>query len=126
MTPIEALATIFALLILIKISIIFLNPKVWLKVDKTLLKPNPITTVIYLALIVVTGNYIFESMNVVEVAAVMMFVSLLMCLSYIPYYKIMMGLTKKVLMEKDCLKKAWLSILIWVSLAIWVLYTIYG
>jgi len=50
-----------------------------------ILKNKALVTVVYLALTVIVGYYLFSSLSIVQVAAGMLFTSLLMVISFIPY-----------------------------------------
>jgi len=127
MTPIEILAIIIAVFILLKLSIITINPKFWMKIAEAALSNYTITTITYLLLAVVVGYYIFNSLNIVQVAAVMLFTSLLIGLGFIPYSEIILKAAKERLgTRRDMFRKAWLSIVIWAGIAIWVLYSVFA
>ena len=126
MTPIEIIATIFAVLILVKLFLIVVSPKTRVKIAEAVLSKNPtILTMIILILTAIIGYYIFNSFTIVDVAAVMMFLSGLMALFFIQYPKIGIELVRESSKSRDIfLRKNWLSILIWMAIAILVLYTI--
>ena len=126
MTPIEIVATIFAVLILVKLFLIVVSPKTRVKIAEAILSKNPtILTIIILILTAIIGYYIFNRFTMVDVAAVMMFLSGLMALFFIQYPKISIELARESLKSRDVfLRKNWLSILIWLAIAILVLYTI--
>ena len=126
MTPIEIVATIFAVLILVKLFLIVVSPKTRVKIAEAILSKNPtILTIIILILTAIIGYYIFNRFTMVDVAAVMMFLSGLMALFFIQYPKISLELARESLKSRDVfLRKNWLSILIWLAIAILVLYTI--
>ena len=126
MTPIEIVATIFAVLILVKLFLIVVSPKTRVKIAEMILSKNPaILTMILLILTAIIGYYIFNRFTMVDVAAIMMFLSGLMALFFIQYPKISIELARESLKSRDVfLRKNWLSILIWLAIAILVLYTI--
>lgn len=126
MTPIEIIATIFAVLILVKLFLIIASPKTRVKIAEMILSKNStILTMIILILTAIIGYYIFNSFTIVDVAAVMMFLWGLMALFFIQYPKISIELARESSKSRDVfLRKNWLSILIWLAIAILVLYTI--
>ncbi len=126
MTPIEIIATILAIFILVKILIIFISLESWLKIAESLMKKRVLTTIIYSVLAALVGYYVFSSLNVVQVAAVMLFTSLLIALGFIPYSDTLIKLIKEDLgTRSDVFRKNWIYILIWLAIAIWVLYTVF-
>lgn len=127
MTPIEILATIFAVLVLLKLFLIIFNPQLRIRIAESFLNKNPtILTIIFLILAAIIGYYVFSSFTVVDVAAVMMLFSALMGIFFIQYPKNMLELLRDSLSSREAfLRKNWLSILIWTFFAIWVLYTLF-
>jgi len=128
MTPIEIVATIFAVLILVKLFLILISPKTRVKIAEVILSKNPtILTMIILILTTIIGYYIFNSFTIVDVAAVMMFLFGLMALFFVQYPKIGIELVKESSKSRGVfLRKNWLSILIWLAIPILVLYTIFA
>ena len=125
MTPIETLATIFAILVLFKLLIIVVSPKLRVTIAESILGKNAaILTVTLLILTAIIGYYVLSSLTIVEVAAVMMLMSGLMALFFIQYKKIMLQLLRESL-SQDFLIKNWMSLLIWGLLAIWALYAVF-
>lgn len=125
MTPIEILAIIFAVLIIVKLLFVIFKPKTWVKITKPLLKNTILTTIIYLILAVVVGYYIFTSgLSIVQVAAVMLFTSLLMATGFLAYPQSILKLREAVVEEGP--GKSWLSIIIWLAIAIWTLIVVFA
>lgn len=126
MTPLEVLAAIFGVLVLLKLSLIMLNPQLRIRIVESIINKNiAFLAIIYLVLTAIAGYYVLSSLSIVEVAAVMMLMSGLMGLFFVQYQKIMLQLAKETL-SSDFLSKNWLSILIWAALAIWALYAVFG
>ncbi len=127
MTPIEVLATIFGVLILIKLLLSIINPQIRVRIAEAFLSKNTaVLTIIYLILIGVIGYYVLSSLTIVEVAAAMMLLSGLMSIFFVQYPEIMRSLLKESLKSRqDFLRKNWLSFVIWGLFAIWTLYEIF-
>ena len=126
MTPLEVLATIFGVLVLLKLLLIIFNPPLRIRIVESILNKNiAVLTIIYLVLTAIVGYYVLSSLSIVEVAAAMMLLSGLMGLFFIQYPKIMLQLANETL-SSDFLKKNWLSILIWAAIAVWVLFEVFG
>ncbi len=89
-----------------------------------LLKNEVLTTLTYLVLAVIAGYYIFTDVTVVQVAAVTLWVSLLIGIGVAPYSKILLKSRDELLSAG--ISKAWLAMLIWAVLAIWVLYVVFN
>ena len=120
MTSIEVLATIFAVLVLVKLAFIRTNPKAWMNFAQPILRNSVVALLIYLVLAAVVGYFIFSSMTIVQVGAVMLFTSLLMGVGLAPYSQVILKVGEEMLTEG--VGKAWLSMLIWSCISLWVLY----
>jgi len=128
MTPIEILATIFAVLVLVKIAICAVNPKHWMRWARAALKESALAMVAYLILAAIVGYYVLTSMSIVQVAAVMLLTGILAALAFIPYSEALLKMGEDIV-EKGVLYKSWkvgIIVSIWVALAIWVLYAVFG
>ncbi len=124
MTPIEILATIFAVFVIVKLVVVSVKPGLWMKWAKVMLKNELLITLIYFVLAVIIGYYIFAELTVVQVAAVTLWVSMLIGIGFVPYSKILLKTSDELLSVG--ISKAWLSMLIWAGLAIWVLYAVFN
>ena len=120
MTSIEVLATIFAVLVLVKMAFIRTNPKAWMNFAQPILRNSVVALLVYLVLAAVVGYFIFSSMTIVQVGAVMLFTSLLMGVGLAPYSQVILKVGQEMLTEG--VEKAWLSMLIWTCISLWVLY----
>jgi hypothetical protein len=124
MTPIEILATIFAVFVIVKLVIVIAKPGLWMKWAEAMLKNEVMITLIYFVLAVIVGYYIFAELTVVQVAAVTLWVSMLIGIGFVPYSKILLKLSDELVSVG--ISKAWLAMLIWAVLAIWVLYAVFS
>ena len=125
MPAIEVLATIFAVLVLLKLLLTIFNPQLRVRIAESVFNKNTtLLTIIYLALTAIVGYYVLSSLSILEVGAVTLFVSGLFGLFFIQYKEIMIKLTKESL-KSGFLSKNWLSILIWAVIAIWVLSEVF-
>ncbi len=123
MTPIEILATIFAVIVIVKLAVFIAKPGLWMKWAGVVLKNEVLTTLTYLVLAVIVAYYIFADLTVVQVAAVTLWVSLLIGIGVAPYSKILLKSRDELLSAG--ISKAWLAMVIWAVLAIWVLYVVF-
>jgi hypothetical protein len=127
MTPIEILATIFAIMVLVKLLTVALNPKLWMKWVEPVLSNYAYTTIVYVLLAVITGYIIFRSLSIVQVAAVMLFTTVLIGLTMVPYLKEFLTLGKEIAGTRSGMfRKAWLAIVIWAGIAVWTLYAVFA
>ncbi len=120
MTSIEVLATIFAVLVLVKLAFLRTNPKAWMNFAQPILRNSVVALLVYLVLAAVVGYFIFSSMTIVQVGAVMLFTSLLMGVGLAPYSQVILKVGEEMMTEG--VGKASLSMLIWTGISLWVLY----
>jgi len=125
MTPIEILATVFAVLILVKLTVVATKPDLWMRMAEVVLGKPPLAMAIYLILAGVVGYYVFASLTIVEVAAVMLFTALLIGLGFIPLLPSVLKEVRETLVkEPGLLRQFWLAMVIWAAIALWVLYAV--
>jgi hypothetical protein len=117
------LAGIFAVLILVKIMALLTNPTKWMYLAGLVLAHQALVTWVYLGLLVITACLIFSSLNLIDIALVMLFTGLLTGLSLIPYSAQLMKLGTE--MTTSGFGKAWLSLAIWGTLALAVLIRVF-
>jgi hypothetical protein len=115
----KILAGIFAVLILLKLAAWLINPGGWLALGKVFLEHHVVVTGIYVVLLAITGYFIFSSLNLIDLALVMLFTSLLTGLTLMPYSTQMLQLGDA--MVAVGIGKAWLAMVIWGAVAVAVL-----
>jgi len=126
MNPIEILAVILAVLVLVKLFVFVFNPHIRVKIAKALYEKTVLITFVFLLLAIIVGYFVFARFTIVEVSALLLFASILFGLGLVPYTK---GLIEVVEKESESrmtiLKKNWPSILIWGAIALWTLYKVF-
>ena len=126
MSPIEILALIFSILILVKILAAFINPKSNLKLAEMMLEGTGVLRVIYLVLLAVVGYYLLWELTIIQISAVMLFALILVALVFIPYHKHALEIGRDLVKSrKKMLKHNWLQMLIWAAIAVWTLVAIF-
>ena len=119
-TPVEIIALVIIIFSVIKMFVLFVNPKAWMNFAKGIYaKPNVTSFGAFVLGAIVLYYLIQSGITIVEILAVTAFVSLL----------IMIGLAKEIgpLMKKyeamikkgNLWKEYWFYILIWVILLAW-------
>ena len=81
----KILAVIFAALTLIKLAFLLISPEQWLGATQAFLGHYTLMIAIYLVLLVITGYFVFTRIDLIDVAVVMLFTSVLLGLSLLPY-----------------------------------------
>jgi hypothetical protein len=120
----KILAGIFAGLTLIKLAFLLISPGTWLGATQAFLGHPAVVVAIYLALLVITGYFIFTSLDLMDVAVVMLFTSALVGLTLIPYEGSLLKVGQEI--GSMGLGKAWLALIIWIAIAVAVLYRIFA
>jgi len=120
MTVVETFAWIVVILAVVKIIVILVNPKKWLKVTKKVYSSPRVTMWVSVLLALFVLSHLLREVNIVQIFGVMLFMMLLMAASMSVYSKEFMPLAEKIFKQKNILKRSWLPTLIWVLLIIWV------
>lgn len=121
MTPVEFFAALFAILVLAKIAILLIHPRLWLKMAAALLRCR-LATAVYLILAGIVGHYLLASMSIVQLSAVMLFASLLMAASILPYAETILSEAGNILTRRlNIIRSSWILIMIWAVISIWTL-----
>lgn len=122
MTPIEIMALIIAVAAAIKILVILVSPKLWVNLVKKVWFSPLLIGILSLVLAIISLYYLIQAgITIVQIFAVMLFISLLAAVGVAVYSKEVVGIAVKLLKDRNILKKAWFYIIIWIVLLIWVL-----
>lgn len=117
------LAAIFAVVILIKLLFWIIAPNLWMGLVDSLLGHQAMLTIIYLGLLVITGYYVFSTLNLFDIVVVMFFTSILIAIGTLPYASLLLKLRGEI--TSIGVSKAWLALLLWGGLAVVVLYKVF-
>jgi hypothetical protein len=120
----KILAVIFALLILIKVAFLMANPGKWLGIAQVLAGYTGEVMIGYLIALAIIGYFIFLSMDIIDVAVVMLFTGLLVGLNLIPYAASLHTTMQEI--ATAGLGKAWLALIIWVAIAVAVMVRVFA
>jgi len=126
MTPIQIMALIVAVLGAIKMLVIIVDPKIWMKkVVKPIYANTMVASLIGLIIAAVSLYYLTQVMTIVDIFAVLLFFMGIMLMSFAVMAKELTTLADKVL-KKGVLAKFWLPMIIWILLLIWVFYALFA
>ena len=126
MTPVEIIAAIFAVAVLVKLSFIAAKPEWWRDWMKVVIKRSKCLVWVYFALALIVGYYLLQSLTIVEVMASVVFGSLLMAMVLLQYPDAIIKIGRQMLKDRTSLfAKAWLGIVVYAALAVWVLYVLF-
>jgi hypothetical protein len=120
----KILAVIFAAAILIKLAFLLISPESWLGATQSFIGHYTSIMVIYLVLLAITGYYVFTRLDLIDVAVVMLFTSILLGLSLIPYVASVPQLPEAIV--NVGFAKVWPAWLLWAAIAAAVLYRIFA
>ena len=120
----KVLAVIFAVLVLLKLAFLLIAREQWLGMAQTFLGYSAVLMVFYLIALIITGYFIFTTMNLIDVAVVMLFTGLLVGFSLVPYAVSLQPVVQQV--AASGLGKAWLSWFIWIAISVAVLYRVFA
>jgi len=118
------LAGIFAAVILLKLLFLVTNPHLWMGMVESLLGHQALVMIIYLILMVITGYYVFSTLDLIDIAVVMFFTSALLALSILPYAAMLPKLRDEII--SIGIGRAWLAMLPWGILAAAVLFKVFS
>ncbi|MCR4328377.1 MAG: hypothetical protein NUV53_02555 [Patescibacteria group bacterium] len=119
MTPIDILAVVFSVIVLVKLAVVIINPGIWMKLVDPIYRHTTVTTIVYVVLLAVAGYYVLPLVTAVQFGAIALIVMLIVGLGFIPYANVILKLRDEVIAKG--IGKAWFSVLVWFALAIWVL-----
>ena len=117
----KILAVIFAALTLIKLAFLLISPESWLGATQAFLGHYTLMIAVYLVLLVITGYFVFTRIDLIDVAVVMLFTSVLLGLSLLPY----LAQLREAIVSVG-LAKFWPGLIIWAVIAVAVLYRIFA
>jgi hypothetical protein len=120
----KILAGIFAVLTLVKLTFLLVSPGKWLGVAQAFVGHSTMVLVVYLVLLVITGYFIFTSLDLIDVALVMLFTATLIGLSLLPYAAALQKLGQEI--GSVGFGKAWLAWVIWAIIALAVLLRVWS
>jgi hypothetical protein len=116
---IEIFAGFLILLTSIKIIVILIKPQAWIKFSSKLYNNPQVTSVVSLLLAAVILFFLVASgLSIIQILAVVLFVSLLMLSGMAPYVKQLIPWIEKQDIRKIMID-TWLYSLVWIGLIIW-------
>lgn len=124
MTPLDIFATLFAVFVLVKLSIVAVKPKLWMDYVVTPLYKNTlITSAVYFVILALSIYYLYPYFLGSEFGAAAWVLIFLIGLGFIPYSEVVLRYREQVI--RDGIKKAWFGAVVWAGLAIWILWSIW-
>ncbi|MBL7051907.1 MAG: hypothetical protein ISS01_02355 [Nanoarchaeota archaeon] len=125
MNAIEIMALIVVVLGLVKMVVIFKDPKQWMVVVNFFFKRPKITMWASAVLAVVTLWLLLQTLSIVQIFGVLLFMMFLYLMTFAAYSKELLQMINKLLKDKNMIRKAMLPIVIWIALMLWALYALF-
>jgi len=126
MTPVEILAFIFAVLVLVKVLLVMFNPQLRIRIAENLLQQSTLLMFIYTLGAALAGYYLLMDLTFVQIAAVMLFTTLLIGMASIPFGKELIHLVRQVMKNRvEYLQKSYFTLILWMCIAIYILYSLF-
>ena len=101
-----------------------ISPEQWLGATQAFLGHYTLIIAIYLVLLVITGSFVFTRIDLIDVAVVMLFTSVLLGLSLLPYLASIPQLREAIVSVG--FGKAWPALILWAGIAVAVLYRVFA
>jgi len=124
-TPVEIIALVFALLILIKLVVLMIKPKAWMDSVAFPIYRNPaVSGGVFAILAAVIFYYLIAELTIVQIFATVAFTSFMMSLGLLVYSKEILVFAQKVaqkFIKKGFTGTQWVITIVWLILALWVL-----
>jgi hypothetical protein len=117
-------AVLFAVLVISKVVLLVFARDFLFQMSEKLPQDRKRALIIYGVGVVIVGLPVLLSINIVEVAAVMLLTSLLVGLGMLPYGDLLAKHCQE--LKQVGLEKIWWVIGLWVVLAIWILYAVFA
>ena len=125
LTPVEIIAAILAIAIVIKLIFIIFNKKAWYEnVAKPIYGNTSRSAFIFVILAIIIFYYIIQELSIVQIFAVIGFSSLLTGLGFVQFSKELTPLIKKAYSQKIT-GWMWLLSIVFLVLSLWVLSEIF-
>jgi len=122
MTPIEIIALVFALAVLIKAVTFLIFGKKMVKYAEKMIKQTTVLMIMFLVLLIVIGYYVISALGIIPVAAAVLFGHALIGLMFVQFPKVYTMMAKKFFNDRP---RLWLLFLPWIILAVWVLIELF-
>lgn len=122
LSVIEILASILIIMVLIKVIIFILDPKIWLNfISKIYTAPAIMTVIGFLLSVLVLYFIVNAGISIVEILAVCLFIALLMLTGLANYAEDLVSWVREQEVA-NVIKNLWLYSAMWLFLIIWGIY----
>ncbi|MBU0612050.1 hypothetical protein KKA39_00085, partial [Patescibacteria group bacterium] len=122
---IEIMALFVIGLSLVKLIVIFINPKIWMDKVVRVVYSHKIFLPVFLILSVVGLYYLLQELTIVQIFGAMFFFMFLFALSFMIIAKDFLPFIESIYKDKkEMIRRSWFLILVWLVLIFWALFTL--
>jgi len=125
MTPIEIMALVVSIIVILKILTIKKSQKLWFKSVTKRYWGSSLLMIISLTISIVSLVFLLQELTIIQIWATMIFSMSLITLGLAHLSKYMLQIEKEWFKKENMLKKGWLATIVWVALSIWVLIALF-
>jgi len=119
-TPIEIIALIFAILVIVKMIAIMSAPRKWYNLATSMSKNAGTWQIVYLILALLVGYYVLAELTFIQLVAAFLFSTLIIGISFWSYPN-----SFKAIVKEASNKKPVLPIVIYLIIALYTLYLLF-
>ena len=125
-TPIEIIALVLLVLAAVKMIVLLISAKAWMKFAKKLYKNKLVFQLVCLVLAAIVLYYLIQGgMSIIQIFAVMVFTTLLLALGLADPIKKIIPVFEKHIKDKTLFKTYWLYTLVWLALMAWAVIELF-
>jgi len=125
MTPIEIIALIMALFVLIKLIVVTINPRRWFNKHTSKFWGGNILMILAFIVAAISLFFLLQELTIIQIWATMFFSLALIIMGLAPFSKYMVEVERKWFLETNSVKKGWFAAIIWAVISVWVLYALF-
>jgi hypothetical protein len=121
MDAIQLFAWIVVIAAAVKILVLLVNPKAWIRMASKIWKYPSAMMIVSLILGAVVLYYLIQTLSIIQIFAVILLVMLLSASTMAAYSKEFSAFIQKLSKERNVIGKAWLALIVWVALLVWAI-----
>lgn len=119
MSVVESLALIVLIVSAIKLLVLIVHPKSWMRFASKLWSAPKIVSGVSFVLALVVLYYLIQEINIIQIFAVILFVALISAASISGYARELVHVMQGLARRPGFFKRFWFPIVIWVILVVW-------
>ncbi len=120
MTPIEILALVTAIGIIIKSLLLIFKTEAMIKPAQKILKKSETIRIVIVVFAAIIFYFLLQELSIIQIAAVMLFTSLCIKAIILNYKK-----SASMMLKEAITRVNWVAIVLLIFLALWILYELF-